>query len=198
MSYDTDPRFHFANRTFPISDLNFNAITGVRKHSPGILPRWQDSEISSENTFTYLMAVLGPRPMDDHPNVADATAVDGGYEEGTKARLRPGSTITAAINPIGDYDVFRATVTAGTALTVRVQAAAGSSLKPVLFAFDTAGKDLLAFRTSRDSAEGNCHIRLRCRTTRRIQIVVGAVDCASSGSYELSALSDDGQTVQLR
>jgi hypothetical protein len=195
MSYDTEPRSHFANRTFPVTDLNFNAVKKTKDHNARLTPKWHEQTISTENTFTYLMAVLGPRTLDDYPNVADATAVDGGYREGSAARLAPGSTITGAIAPRGDYDLFRLQVPAGNGFVAKVRPSPGSSLRPVLLMFDGSGKKLVTFATSRNSANGSCQIPTPAGKGATFKIVVGAVDGASTGTYELTVSEPEIQTV---
>ena len=91
MSYDAEPRTFFSNRTFPTSDLGYNPLNKAKEHKAGLQRRWNDTIITSENTFAYLRAVLGPRPLDDQPNVVDSRTVDPAYQEGTPARLSPGS-----------------------------------------------------------------------------------------------------------
>jgi hypothetical protein len=194
MSYDTEPRSHFANRTFPVTDLNFNAVKKTKDHNVRLTPKWHERTIAAENTFSYLMAVLGPRTLDDHPNVADATAVDGGYREGSAARLSPGSTITGAIAPLGDYDVFRLHVPAGNGLVVKARPAPRSSLRPVLLMFDVSMK-LISFATGRRSADGSCQITTHGGKGVTYKIVVGAVDAASKGAYELTVVEPEIQTV---
>jgi hypothetical protein len=194
MSYDADPRSHFADRTFPVTDLNFNPVKGTRDHTPKIEPNWQGTAIKTENTFSYLMAVLGPRP-DDHAKVVDVTTVDGNYQEATPAQLVPGTPITAAIEPRGDYDVYRLEVSAGSQRSVRVQPSAGSSLKPVIMVFSAAGRKLVGFATSDRGPDGSCQIRVGSPDANRCQIVVGAVDGASTGNYELTVSRPELQTA---
>jgi hypothetical protein len=195
MSYDTDPRSHFANRTFPVTDLNFDPIKETRNHTPSVEPRWGTASITTQNAYTYLMAVLGPRPADDHPNVADSTTVDPTYQESTAASIGPDTKITAAIDPQGDYDVFQLESPGVNELVIRVRAVEGSSLKPVIMVFDRLGRKMVGFATSREAADGSCQIRTRRIGARAYKIVIGAVDNASTGAYELTVSNLEIQTV---
>jgi hypothetical protein len=88
MSYDAANRF-FANRTFRITDLNQTPKGLV--HTKVVLPRWRGQPVVTQNSFTYLRAVLGPRPPDDYANVADPAAVDPAYRDGLLREVAPGS-----------------------------------------------------------------------------------------------------------
>ena len=73
MSYDSS-EFYYANHTFSITDLNF---TGTQTFSdPTQQPIWQGTNLLTENSFTYLQAVLGLRANDSAFHVADAASVD--------------------------------------------------------------------------------------------------------------------------
>src|SRR5262249_38273461 len=109
MSYDAKTRTQFSNRTFEVTDLNSVAggKAGENKHVPQNAPCWGNNKIDGQNSYTYLEAVLGRRPPDDFPNVADAATVDGQSGFGEMAQIAPGMTLMGAVEPHGDYDVFQ-------------------------------------------------------------------------------------------
>jgi hypothetical protein len=190
MSYDAGGgRTHFANRTFQTSDLAYNPVNKTKEHKPGLQPKWDEATIISENSYTCLMALLGPRPPDDHPNVVDSRTVDPTYREGTPSQLNPGSVIQGEIAPRGDYDAFKLEVGTGSRPVIQLRPAAGSKLRPVLFVFDATGQKLLDFAVA-DATTRLCEIRSKGTKKSNFRLVVGALDGATTGGYEVSVTLD--------
>jgi hypothetical protein len=186
MSYDA-PNRCFTNRTFQITDLNQTPNGLV--HDKGVLPGWRGTRIVTQNSFTYLRAVLGARPPDDNANVADADAVDPSYRDGSLRDVAPRSAVRGAVERRGDYDVFRVRQAAGQRLAVRVRPSAGGRLTPVLLVFDELGRELLDYDNGRGRNGRAAQVVLPART-RAYKVVVGAADGASQGPYELSASAE--------
>src|SRR5256885_2119389 len=100
------------NRTFSITDLNYNGSSTV--HDTRLLPKWSEvassgtSTITTQNSYTYLKAVLGtPSGGDAWADVADRTAVDASFVDGSMPAIAAGSTsysTTGGVNAYGDYD----------------------------------------------------------------------------------------------
>jgi hypothetical protein len=187
MSYDALNAF-FANRTFPVSDLNFDAAK--RKALPQgerMFPFWGRQRIERQNSYTYLAAVLGTRGPDDRASVADRQAVDPGFRDGPVGELVPGRPESAAVERRGDYDVFVLRPKSAGRLAVRVAPAPGSGLAPVLFVFDGRGRKLLGFANGRARPDRRAEAPLEAAAGTAYKVVVGAADCATTGAYALSA-----------
>jgi hypothetical protein len=181
MSYDAPNRV-FANRTFRLTDLN-NTPAGLVR-TKDVLPSWRGTRIVTQNSFTYLRAVLGARPADDYANVANPSAVDPAYRDGPLTEVAPGRMARGSVDRIGDYDVFRVRQAEGQRLTVWVRPQAGSRLAPLLFVFDSLGQNLVGFDNSRGRASRTAQVALP-PGARVFKVVVGASDGASEGPYEL-------------
>jgi hypothetical protein len=184
MSYDAPNRF-FANRTLRISDRN-QTPTGV-VNTPLVLPRWRGTQIVTQNSFTYLWSVLGPRRVDAHANVADTAAVDPAYRDGRLVELVPGTSVRASIERRGDYDVFRLKQADRQSLIVWVSPAAGSKLAPVLLVYDGVGRRLVAFDNGRARSGRVARVLLPAGAARNYKVVVGGADGSTAGAYTLSA-----------
>jgi hypothetical protein len=186
MSYDA-PNRCFTNRTFQITDLNQTPNGLIR--TKGVLPSWRGKRIITQNSFTYLRAVLGARPPDDYANMADPGAVDPTYRDGPVPDVAPGSVVWGVVERRGDYDVFRVRQAGGRGLTVRVRPPAESRLTTVLLVFDDRGRNLLGYDNGRGRNGRAAQVVLPARTGT-YKVVVGAADGASQGSYELYASAE--------
>ncbi len=183
MSYDAPNRF-FSNRTLQITDLN-QTPTGLVT-APVVRPRWRGTPLRTQNSFTYLRAVLGPRPADDFANVADTTAVDPAYRDGRLIDLPAGHAITGSIERRGDYDVFRVRKADQQGLNVWVRPRPGQRLAPVLMVFDATGRQVVAFDNGRNRANRVAQVVLPAGAAQSYKVVVGAADGSTVGTYDLS------------
>lgn len=186
MSYDSDDQFYFANRTFAITDLN-NTGT-VTEHDPDQVPRWTVarpgggsavSAVVTQNSFTYLTAVLGARPADGWAHIADRTTVDPGFRDGKLAELKPGYHIEGAMRRQGDYNVFQFKAATAQAVKIQLGKTAQSTLDPILLVYDAAGKRLIAYR-------GAGVLTFTPKIGSSYKLVVGAKDGTSKGGYRLT------------
>jgi hypothetical protein len=183
MNYDdATKQFAFLDRTFPSADLNFDPKAGKMAHVP--LLRYRGETIASQNSYRFLMKVLGPRPLDDHPNVANSHLVDAAYSEGAAQDLFMDAPVSGEIAPRGDYDVFRIEPGSGGWLDVEVKATAGSKLKPVILVFDGAGDRLLT-AGGVNAKDKICRARWQAAPGKGFKVVVGAVDGSTTGGYQL-------------
>ena len=183
MNYDKPSnQLCFLDRTFRTAALNWNAKASKMDQVP--LPKYRGDSIISQNSYRFLMAVLGPRPHTDRPHVANRNNVDAAYSEGAGQELLPDAPISGEIAPRGDYDVFRTEPAARGPLEVEVKVAADSKLKPVILVFDEGGEKL--------RAAGLCNpknqmltLRWPAATGQTFKVVVGAVDGATTGAYQV-------------
>jgi hypothetical protein len=183
MNYDKPSnQLGFLDRSFPTAALNWNAKAGKMDQVP--LPKYRGDSITSQNSFRFLMTVLGPRPVDDHPNVANHNNVDAAYSEGPGQELLPDAPISGEIAPRGDYDVFRTEPAAGGSLEVEVKLPADSKLKPVILVFDNGGDKLRAAALSNGKTRA-CKLRWPAPAGQAFKVVVGAIDGASTGAYQV-------------
>jgi hypothetical protein len=181
MSYDAR-NVCFVNKTFPISDLNYDPVK--KKALPRgdvMLPIWGNEPIKQQNSYTYLQAVLGSRQRDDHPSVADRSSVDLSFREAAPQELQIGSPMRGAIDQRGDYDVFL--LRGSGSLTVEVRPSGDSQLAPVLFLFDAAGKKMQGFANSKAGNDRVARVTLKAAKGKTSKVVVGAADCATEGKY---------------
>jgi uncharacterized protein (TIGR03067 family) len=185
MSYNA-PMLHFTNRTFPITDLNFDARTRKKKHAPANQPRWKKTLITRQNSFTFLAAVLGRRPPGLNPRVADRSSVDVTYREPTPLELAPPSALQDKVGRLGDYNVYRLRVPFGQRLAVTARRADSGSLKPVLLIYDGSGQYLLHLRGNRSTGGPGCRVEFWAEPGRSYQVVVGGCDGTSRGRYQLT------------
>jgi hypothetical protein len=189
MSYDSSQHF-FENKTLRITEWNFNGTKYSldSRMQPYSLNGSIPVPIVTQNSYTDLMALLGPRPFDDNPNLIDFGAADptylfaGDYRELSPTILAPGSPILGSLERRGDYDVFR--YTASTAQPVFLRLLNTSFKGAELMVFDVFGK-LVAYSSS-TAASGNELVTFRPLSGTTYQVVVGAHDDAASGSYQLS------------
>jgi hypothetical protein len=186
MSYDADNGY-FANRTLWITDLN-NSGT-VTEHDPDQVPRWTAAKpgggsavypIVTQNSYTYLTAVLGARDADGWAHVADRTAVDPGFRDGKLAELQLGYHIDGAMRRQGDYNVFQFKAATDQAVNLQLERTAQSTLDPILLVYDAAGKRLVGYR----GTAGIINFKPKAGSTYKL--VVGARDGVTKGGYRLT------------
>jgi len=66
MSYDS-PNLQFLNQAYPLTDLNYDPVRGMNVHGGDHLyPLWYYNgtyeTITTQNSYAYLLAVLGAHP----------------------------------------------------------------------------------------------------------------------------------------
>ncbi len=112
MSYDAGNQY-FALQTFPITDLNNSGTSTV--HDPRVDVNYQGTNITTQNSYTYLGAELGYRLADEFVHVVHNGSVDPYYQNttfGTGGTLLTSPNFTlggqvAGSLSEGDYDVYR-------------------------------------------------------------------------------------------
>jgi hypothetical protein len=182
MSYDA-PNVFFANRPFAITNENNNGKKLVKADE--FLPTWEGQPLTSQNSYAYLQAVLGARSPDDCASVADRSAVDPAFVDSPPLDLIAGYKESAVIDRRGDYDVFVFRPQSQGRMVVQARAKLESPLIPVLFVFDATGRRLGGLATGRQEQPA-ARVVFQGEPGRAYKIVVGAVDCATVGAYEVS------------
>jgi hypothetical protein len=173
----------------PVSRLDVPLPLGLSYPAP--------VNIVTQNAYSDLMALLGPRPADDNPNVVDTAngigylgkaAVDPAYTSNTTYRensptaLFPGSPRLGSIERRGDYDVFTYTATSSLPAFFRILNTSFHCAEVMVF--DSSGT-LKGYATSYNSA-GNAAVSFTPVAGRTYKVVVGAYDDESIGSYQVS------------
>jgi hypothetical protein len=188
MSYDSPNRL-FADRTFNMTAAN-QTNSGVVYQS-GIVPVWGDlvvlgipiltTTMETQNSFTYLTAVLGANPGDDFANVADSSSV--AHMSGLMPNVVVGTNRLGSIERQGDYDVFQFTPTTTQSLMVNAQRVPGNTVDPVLMVFE--GSTLLnnGSNDNRTPSDYSSRITMTFTAGHTYRIVVGGKDGLSMGSY---------------
>jgi hypothetical protein len=160
MSYDSNNDF-FSNTTFNVTQANG---TGV---DPSLFPDYQGTDITLQNSFTYLQTVLGARPTTSQIGLADedlkvlnagiqtVNFVDHNYYTATprdQAGVVSGiSSVTGTLQTSGDYAAYKLSLvnlpswTPGRELVI----APGANSMPVtLMVFDTGNPSSISPVTS--------------------------------------------------
>jgi hypothetical protein len=201
MSYNSK-NVLFVNKTLDITDLNGTPATPAPSHMPewyvhyeilGGLSYDLPVTITTQNSFTYLEAVLGARPTaGDFANVADPTAVDPSYVDGSLLNVSVGADVHASVQQTGDYDVYNLSgPTVEQFVTVDVKQVTGSYLDPVVMVFSNDGQTLLHFD---DDGGGypNSRVTFWAGPGQSYKIVVGGYGNYSAGGYELAVSGSGG------
>src|SRR5262249_1231494 len=197
MSYDAT-NVRFVNKTFNITDLNYNPSTGSNYDEPKLQPKWYTywnfgfgsiqilNTITTQDSFTYLQTALGNRSTaGDFANIADPTAVDSSYVDGTMYTMSVGSSVTASIGRPGDFDVYSFTPTVSQWVTIDVHRWGSSYLNGVLWVYNSTGKTRLGLD---DDSGGNLGSRLTMYVTAgtNYKLAVGGYGGGSTGTYEMT------------
>src|SRR5713101_1051344 len=137
MSYDATEQY-FADHTFSITDLNYNGTQTV--HDPTQQPEWQGTAIITQNSYTYLEAVLGPRAHDAAFHLADTGLVDPSQTiRPLVSTIRVGSPALANIRGAGDYDVYRFDSSVTESIHINLLPTGNRTLIPILLVHDRSG-----------------------------------------------------------
>jgi hypothetical protein len=183
MSYDATNRY-FANKSLPITNDN---NTGTKlAHDDNMIPKWRDDPVVRQNSYTYLRTVLGARKPNDHAKVADRRAVDPSFRDGKLAAVEAGDSVTSSLARFGDYDVFALKSKDRSRVNVRVNAAEGSDLTPVVLIYDEKGERLLGYRNARAAKDQITRLVVELQAGKECRLVVGSADGTSKGGYRLS------------
>src|SRR6266568_839482 len=134
MSYDSS-EYYYANHTSPITDLNFTGTQTVP--DPTQQPIWQGTNLLTQDSFTYLKAVLGLRSSDGAYHVSDANSIDPSLTQArplssSVASISLGSPISGIVTSPGDYVVYRFDAHASESVTISLTTPANQKLNPVI------------------------------------------------------------------
>jgi len=174
MSYDA-PNAFFADATFSITSSNGTGTSAL------VVPKWGNppTAMRTQNSYTFLTAVLGAAPTDDFASVAHPASVQ--YQIGTMRGVAVGSDILGAIERAGDYDVFQFTPAVTQNLMVNAQRIAGASVDPVLMIFQ--GNNRVGFNDNRTTSDFSSRVTMSFTANTTYHVVVGASGGGSSGGY---------------
>lgn len=189
-SYDSS-EFYYANHTFPITDLNFTGTQTVP--DPTQQPIWQGTNLITQNSYTYLKAILGSRANDGVFHVADANSVDP-----SAGQIRPlapnvpgvglGATITGGITSPGDYVVYRFDAGTTEDVLISLTSTGYPKLVPILLVHNEIG-NLAGFGSSVWNTGQNdyeAHVVIRVQAGQSYFIVVGGANGLGTGAFKLS------------
>jgi hypothetical protein len=188
MSYSDDNNF-FANQAFPTTGWNFAGGTQYQLDRLGQIPKWASSgapwdsdDIVTQNSFTYLQTVLGPRPAEAGYRAVNPGSLDPSVQ---KQFIPQADTLgqdihlstTGSISHYGDYDVNRWTSSRNQVLKLTLTTAYG--LSPVLEVFDSKDNLISTF-----FGQGTYKLPVTVRST--YYFVVGGQGGSTTGAYTLN------------
>lgn len=193
----------FSNHTFNL--IAENTSFGQTSQQPQLIPTWHEAiypcdvcgtsweptPLVTQNSYTYLLAVLGARPIGtDEANIVNRDSsfpsVDAGFVDGPMTTLTVGGSWGGEITRLGDWDVFQLGPQNGATLTIKVE---GTSNKdPVLMVFDGKGNQLLAWCDDISAYDHNAVLSFATVAGQSYRIVVGGQDGLATGHYVLSVV----------
>ena len=189
MSYDSSD-IYYANHTFPITDLNFTGTQTVT--DPTQQPIWQGTNLLTQNSFTYLKAVLGVRANDSAFHVADAASVDPSLAQGRPLSpnvpsISLGSPISGIITSPGDYVVYRFDAHPSESVTISLTTSANQKLNPVILVHNEIGNLAQFGNGVWNASQGDyeVHAILRVQAGQSYFVVVGSANALGTGAYNL-------------
>jgi hypothetical protein len=214
MSIDSPQVFGFSNETLDTSDffvprpswVYWTWETEATPVGPVEVEVWNTDTVATQNSFTYLQTVLGKRPVgtgqDDFANVTQDKVVAAGFlaptpsanrgGDGTMPSLAPWTTTNGSIERLGDYDVFQFAPATTQPMMLSVQAN-GSALVPSLLVFDfdpgTGLATPMPVNQVLNSGSPTSLVSFQATAGHTFRIVVGAVDGATSGAYQLKTFT---------
>jgi hypothetical protein len=189
MSYDSS-EYYYANHTFPITDLNFTGTQTVS--DPTQQPIWQGTNLLTQNSFTYLKAVLGLRGNDGVFHVADSTSVDPNVAQPrplspSVPSIELGSAISDAITSPGDDVVYRFDASTTESVLISLTPSGSTKIIPILLVHNEIG-NFSGFGTNVwNAGQGDyeAHVVLRVQAGQSYFIVVGGANGLGTGAYKL-------------
>jgi hypothetical protein len=191
MSYDnlpSAPNFgdYFANRTFTITDNNFDPTTGLTQPQPLMDANWQGSNITTQNSYTFLMAVLGPRSDGQFHEVHDNVDANAYSQLLLFPNYSLGTAANDSVSRFGGYNVYE--MNAPTTQSVNVSVTGLSLLaglfqapNPEVLVYDQTG-NLVTVLNSTDGFTVNQGLQLTGGQTYFFVVGSQGGDCGY-GSY---------------
>jgi hypothetical protein len=189
MSYNSSNSY-FANQTFSLTNLNNNGTTTAPNPAGNV--DWQGTTLLTQDSFTYLGAVLGYTQYDGSVHVVHDGSVDGysytsltsltGY--GGKLLTSPnyglGSTVTGSLID-GDFNVYQMTAPATRTVDITLGQHNGNWYDSLeLLVYDQSGN---LFTTVDGSVNGTIKTTLNVSAGQTYNFVVGTVGADSAGQY---------------
>jgi hypothetical protein len=170
MSY-TGPNTYFRNATWQI-DTQDNNGSSLFDDEDVLRPVWDGTPITTQNSFTFLQAMIGSRPDDGVAHVAHAGSVDFLFLV-PHTQLTPDAPVDGTLTRPGQFDVYTYT--------------------------DQDAQDNVFLRATGDNASPDLNLELLIYDSNGNQVfemtpgqtyslVVGSSDGVGAGSYELNVL----------
>ncbi|HYT93552.1 MAG TPA: hypothetical protein VEL76_32840 [Gemmataceae bacterium] len=202
MSYDAFPNTRFVNKTFNVTNLNWDSSKGSTYNEPKLQPQWQNpvnalgqpiptvSNITTQNSYTYLRTALGARAAtSEWANVANRDSVDASYVDGGSFVLGVGASATGGVGRQGDWDVLTLNVASSGWVQIDVARDGTSTVDPVLLVYNSTGKTLVAFNDDRAAGDVSSHVLFYASAGQSYKLVVGGYGSNSTGGYKVSVSS---------
>lgn len=198
MRYDGTTK-SFLNQSFPITAYNWNP-SKQQAENTGAVYYWYPDQITKQNSFQYLKAVLGSRLADDVASIVHTSSVDlTAFKDSPAQSFGSGisKVPSGVIDRYGDYDVFTITATSSTPITFQVGSSGnllGAHLDPMILVYDTSDGSLVGFDHGSGGLPSSSRTTLWAPVAgRTYAAVVGAENNLSMGAYWLTAkVSWDG------
>ncbi len=201
MSYDSSNQY-FANQTLPETNFNYNGTSTTI--APGLQPNWHGSNIVTQNSYTFLQAILGTRPSDGDFHVVHAGNVDT-TSYSVFPLLGPNYTVgnvaTDTLSRAGDYNMYETTAPSLSPLySLQVSLAPVASdptfpFDPELLVYDQAGNLVQAVNATLNPSTGfhEIHEPINLTAGSEYSFVVGSV---GGGNINQNS-SNAGYTFQI-
>jgi hypothetical protein len=185
---------YFKDQSLPLTAWN-QTSSGLQLSAA--LPVYVTYRPTTQDSYYCLGQVLGYRsdPIDNHPHVADAGAIDpqytGQYVHANSDDMDSADSIIpeqGTITRLGDYDVYRWTAPASE--TINISLLGQNGLSPLLLVYDNTGQLV----SVQDSVGRPGQSQAGSASTAAVNVtggtsyyfVVGAQDSDSTGSYQFT------------
>ncbi len=188
MNYSGNPTQYFADATFNLTDLNYNPATGTNDHVSSVVPKYDGTTLTTQNSFTYLEQVLGDRPDDGLSHVVHGASVDPNHYTAPRVTtLTLSSDKTGTIGSPGDYVVYWVKARVDTAnVEVNLTPTGAGGLIPNLLVYQNG--NLVQYNDSyrnADSQQQEVHTTVSLAAGQTYAFVVGGAGANSTGGYRL-------------
>jgi hypothetical protein len=183
MSYNSTNQY-FADASFNITNLNFTGTKTV--NDPTVVPKYNGTALTTQNSYTFLEQVLGDRPDGDTRHVVHSGSVDSAHYSTPATNLVPNVAKNGTLDREGDFMVYWMKVTRDWTVNVSVTPTAGQLL-PDLFVYNNG--NLMNFTdswwngTTRQYEVHSAQLSLAAGQT--YAFVVGSAGGNSTGNFQL-------------
>jgi hypothetical protein len=175
MSYNL-PNQYFADTTLPITSYNYtpnpkNPSSGTTQLTPSVVPTFNGTAMTTQDSFTFLEQVLGDRRADGNYHVVHDGFVDPAHFTAPFTNITHNSTVTGVETREGDYQVYWMDPNSNYKLTVNLTRINGV-MDPVLFVYNQG--NLIAYHDNHSVAgTANSAITVTVNAGQAYAFVVG-------------------------